>query len=148
MINFFNKQWKKGHTIFYQFLILLLCLYYVAEFIYKKTLRILVNALKDRLAKCFKCCKKSEDSNEATSGDFYKELLIDPLHDALKKASYEKTLFERRESKAFDMDAINKYRGDGELPIKPYEDYQSMLDRKSTRLNSSHSSVSRMPSSA
>lgn len=91
MINFFNKQWKKKHTIAYQVLILLLCLYYVAEFFYKKTLRVLLIAIKDRLAKCFKCCKKSEDEDEATSGDFYKELLIDPLHDALKKANYENT---------------------------------------------------------
>ena len=33
------------------------------------------------------------------------------------------------------MDAINKYRGDGELPIKPYEDYQSMLNKRVEQIN-------------
>ena len=33
-------------------------------------------------------------------------------------------------------------------PIPDYADLATILDRKSTRLNSSHSSVSRMPSSA
>ena len=36
----------------------------------------------------------------------------------------------------------------GALPLKPELAPEQAVDRKSTRLNSSHSSVSRMPSSA
>ena len=45
-----------------------------------------------------------------------------------------------------ELDAVGTKRGSGENETR--EVHRTMLDRKSTRLNSSHSSVSRMPSSA
>ena len=44
--------------------------------------------------------------------------------------------------------AVEKEKKEIDLSNVPEEDHKYAKDRKSTRLNSSHSSVSRMPSSA
>ena len=43
---------------------------------------------------------------------------------------------------------VTPFKTDGSLDVKNFERHVERVDRKSTRLNSSHSSVSRMPSSA
>ena len=45
-------------------------------------------------------------------------------------------------------DAVRKVAVINNMPVLKTKDNHEILDRKSTRLNSSHSSVSRMPSSA
>ena len=46
------------------------------------------------------------------------------------------------------LNKIKEYGFKRGISIKPNTDINKLIDRKSTRLNSSHSSVSRMPSSA
>ena len=41
-----------------------------------------------------------------------------------------------------------KEKGYEVIIVAPYDKYSELLDRKSTRLNSSHTDISRMPSSA
>ena len=64
---------------------------------------------------------------------------------------------DKRKNATYFSDGLQcKYREDTEGAIRNFEqalrylpdDAASMLDRKSTRLNSSHSTTSRMPSSA
>ena len=56
--------------------------------------------------------------------------------------------FSKETSADWEDGTDNTEWGIGWLPLGGYVKIAGMIDRKSTRLNSSHSSVSRMPSSA
>ena len=70
----------------YQGLIFGIICFYVVQYIYKKTLYKFLIAIKNRIF------GEPEPDNEASSKDFYKELLIDPLTDMNNKAITERDL--------------------------------------------------------
>jgi hypothetical protein len=78
-------------------------------------------AIKDRLF------GEPKPDNEASSKDFYKELLINPLTDANNKAIIERDNFIARGAKRFDPKTFEKYRNKEEVQGKSFEAYQQML---------------------
>ena len=107
---------------------------------------------------CVKCGRKiSNQSVESICESVFKDfdekqiLILAPLIQR-KKGTYEK-LFEQMKK-----DGYSRARVDGQIIVledeipsldrQKWHNIEIVVDRKSTRLNSSHSSVSRMPSSA
>lgn len=123
MVAFINENFKKRHTLLYQGLIFAIILFYIAQYIYKKTFYKFLLAVKNRI---FNDAGVAE--NEAHSDDFYKELLIDPLTDTNNKAITERDNFVQRGAKRFDTSTFAKYRFDEETPGMTFEEYQQVLE--------------------
>ena len=114
----------------YKSLIFAIIVFYFAQYLYKKTLYKFLNELKNRIF------GEPAPDNEASSEDFYKELLIDPLTDANNKAINERNIFLQRGNRKFDCSSFSKYRFKEEVGGKSYDAYQEILKNRVTQIDS------------
>jgi hypothetical protein len=105
-------------------LILAIVCFYTAQYIFKKTFGKFFIAIKDRIF------GEPKAENEASSKDFYKELMINPLTDANNKAIQERDMFLERGANKFNCKDFEKYRNKEEVQGKSFEAYQQILNNR------------------
>jgi hypothetical protein len=125
VVAFVNENFKKRHTMLYQGLIFAIILFYIVQYIIKRTFVKFFIAVKNRIFGT-----KEKGDNEAHSADFYKELLINPLTDANNKAITEQELFEARNAKKFDPKTFERYRFPEEVEGMSFDDYSKTLETR------------------
>jgi hypothetical protein len=130
VVAFINENFKKRHTLLFQGLILCIILFYIAQYIIKRTFVKFFIAVKNKIFGT-----KETGENEAHSADFYKELLINPLTDANNKAVTELELFQARNGKKFDPKSFEKYRFTEEIEGMSYEEYGNVLNTRAQQID-------------